>query len=716
MTLFPKPLQEHIQATIEEVLFRSADGQFNVIRAVTEPESKTIVAVGDLGSVAVGETLSMHGRWEVHSQYGERFRVLVFTPITPTSQNGIARYLGSGLIPGVGPELAKRLVKAFGDETLEVICGQSGRLREVDGIGARRAKAISNAVRARQQEAQTLSFLHGVGLGPGQSRRVFQRYGFEASRILRDDPYLVAEEVSGIGFKIADRIAFAEGYAKDDPRRAAGAALYLVGRAADEGHVYTVQTDLIAAAKALDVPEARVSEALTVLEKRKLLVIEDEAVYAPSLYAAEVRVGKALAELARPRYTPRGLDKILAEAAQQHYVPAQLQAVKASLESGLLVLTGGPGTGKTTTVRAIVKAHQSLERRVLLCAPTGRAAKRLNEATGEEAKTIHRLLEFNPATFQFSRNAGLPLEADLVLVDEASMLDVVLAEKLLAAIPRSASLVLVGDVDQLPPVSAGPVLRELLASEICPVVRLTEVFRQASQSAIVRGAHAILASELPTPTPSGARESGDLFVIRANEPDAISARLMQALDRAEQVYGFDPKRDVQIVTAMHKGPLGTEKLNRFLQEKLNPPTAPAKAGEGFRPGDKVMQLRNDYQREVFNGDVGEIKRIEAGVVFANMGGHEVAYERDAQEAISLAYASTIHKVQGSEFPAVIAIFHMTQYPLLSRSLLYTALTRARKLVVLLGEERAMRRAITNATVHLSNCRLADRLRSHRLSS
>jgi exodeoxyribonuclease V alpha subunit len=336
----------------------------------------------------------------------------------------------------------------------------------------------------------------------------------------------------------------------------------------------------------------------------------------------------------------------------------------------------------------------------------------LNEATGEEAKTIHRLLEFNPATYQFSRNARNPLEADLVLVDEASMLDIALAEKLVAAIPKKATLVLVGDVDQLPPVSAGPVLRELLASDICPVVRLTEVFRQARQSAIIRGAHAILANELPTPTPSGEREKGDLFIVRASDPQTIGERLLLALTRAREVYGLDSRRDVQVVTPMHKGPLGTEKLNRFLQVQLNP-VAGTQEPEGFRPGDKVMQLRNDYQREVFNGDLGEIDRIEAGVVFATIGGREVAYEREAQEALSLAYASTIHKVQGSEFPAVIVLMHMTHYPLLSRSLLYTAVTRAKKLVVLLGEERAMRRAIANATVHLSNCRLAERLGANR---
>jgi exodeoxyribonuclease V alpha subunit len=706
-----QPREEHVQATIEGVVFRSDDGRYNVVKAVSEPKGETIVAVGDLGGVAVGETLRMHGRWEKHRQYGERFRVQSFTPVIPTTRDGIARYLGSGLISGVGPELAKRLVKSFGDETLEVITTQSGRLREVEGIGARRAKAIAKAVRSRRQEADTLSFLHGVGLGPGQSRRVYQRYGTDAARVLHDDPYLVAEQVRGFGFKLADRIAFAQGYATDDPRRAAGAVLYLVGRAADEGHVFANQDDLVSEAGALDVPEERVRPAIEELAGRKLLVVEDQAVYAPPLYTAEVQVAKALAELAGPRRSPRDIERLLAKVAEHNYVDAQMSAVRASLKNGLLVLTGGPGTGKTTTVRAIVKAHQMLKKRVVLCAPTGRAAKRLNEATGTEAKTIHRLLEFNPATYTFARNARLPLEADLVLVDEASMLDVALAEKLLLAIPKHATLVLVGDVDQLPPVSAGPVLRELLASDICPVVRLTEVFRQARQSAIVRAAHDILANEIPSPTPSGTREKGDLFIIAGDNPELITQQLLKALVRSREVYGLDPLRDVQVVTPMRKGPLGTEKLNLFLQRELNPAYTPGQP-EGFLPGDKIMQLRNDYQREVFNGDVGEVQKIEAGVVFANMAGHDVAYDRDAQDAITLAYASTIHKVQGCEFPAVIAILHSTHYVLLSRSLLYTAVTRAQKLVVLMGQKYALRRAIANATVHLTNSRLAQRLRSH----
>jgi exodeoxyribonuclease V alpha subunit len=376
-----------------------------------------------------------------------------------------------------------------------------------------------------------------------------------------------------------------------------------------------------------------------------------------------------------------------------------------------MVLTGGPGTGKTTTVRAIVQAHAALERRVALCAPTGRAAKRLSEAAGIEAKTIHRLLEWNPATGHFNRNQRMPLEADLILVDEASMLDIRLASQLLAAIPQNATLVLVGDIDQLPPVGPGQPLRDLIASRICTTVRLHEVFRQAQQSAIVRGAHAVLEGGLPEPTPTGTKGDGDLFMIAATDPETITERLVQALRRISVAYGLDPLADVQVMTPMRRGPLGTIKLNEVLQETFNPSTQQNAAPTSFRRGDKVMQLRNDYDKEVYNGDLGEVHRIEGGVTFVRFDGREVQYKADELDAISLAYACTVHKVQGSEFPAAVIVLHNAHFMLLNRALLYTALTRAKKLVVLVGDPRAMARASRNALSYETNSKLLDRLRS-----
>ncbi|HMI93322.1 MAG TPA: AAA family ATPase, partial [Polyangiales bacterium] len=441
---------EALSITVDEVVYRSDNGRFVVLRASRGEDGPELVAVGDLGGVVAGETLSLRGRFEQHAQYGQRFRVESFAPITPRTRAGIERYLGSGLVPGVGPTVAARLVQRFGEKTLEVISTQSARLREVSGIGPRRATAIAEAVRHRAEEAEALSYLQGLGLGPALSKRVRKHYGADAVRVLRDDPYLVAEQVAGVGFATADRLGRALGYAEDDPRRAAGAALHLIGRAADEGHVFLYRDELVERAAALEVPAEILLAAIDALALRGLLVLDDDAVYAPPLHAAEVEVGTRLRALTGTRGRPNGADKALAEALSAELSPEQRSAVELSLQSGLLVLTGGPGTGKTTAVRALLHAHRALGRRVALCAPTGRAAKRLSEATSGEAQTIHRLLEFNPAGASFQRDAETPLDADVVLVDEASMLDLLLGQHLLRALPKGCSLVLVGDVDQLP--------------------------------------------------------------------------------------------------------------------------------------------------------------------------------------------------------------------------------------------------------------------------
>ena len=701
----PSREEEVLEAAVEEVVFRSEDGRFTVVRLDPDRKGSARTAVGDLGEVAPGETLRMVGRWTEHAVYGPRFRVASFTPTIPSTSQGITRYLGSGLIPGIGPGLAGRLVERFGNETLDVIATQSSRLREVPGIGRQRASSIAEAVRQRRVEAETMSFLHGLGMGPATARDIVRKYGSEAPRVVRDDPYLVAEQVRGIGFRTADAIAKACGIAGDDLRRVQGGVLHLLGKAVDEGHVFATESELAAGLDALEVPSATLSEALERLEARDLIVRENEAVYPPPLHRAEILVAQALRALAqRPKISQplKTHDASLTE--------AQRAAVRTSLTTHLLVLTGGPGTGKTTTVRAIVNAHRALERRVLLCAPTGRAAKRLSEAAGIEAKTIHRLLEWNPATGRFSRDQRLPLDAELILVDEASMLDIRLASQLLAAIPSSATLVLVGDVDQLPPVGPGQPLRDLIASRTSETVVLHEVFRQAQRSAIVLGAHAVLGGTTPTPTPAGQRGDGDLFVVATADPEVITERLLQLLKRIAVAYGFDPKRDVQVVTPMRRGPLGTGKLNEVLQEAFNPTQEGQLVPTGFRPGDKVMQMRNDYDKEVFNGDLGEVARVEGGVTHIRFDGREVQYTAEELDAISLAYACTVHKVQGSEFPAIIVLLHTAHYMLLSRALLYTALTRGRKLAVLLGDPRAIARAARNALSYETNSRLVERLK------
>ncbi|MCB9591841.1 MAG: ATP-dependent RecD-like DNA helicase [Sandaracinaceae bacterium] len=694
-----------VQGTVAEQRWASADGRFAVIRVELEARSESITVIGDVAGLAEGEDARFRGAWEEHAKYGARFRAVGWTPVLPTTRAGLARFLGSGLIPGVGPALAERLVGTFGDRTLDVITQQSARLREVQGIGAKRAGAIAEAVRARRADAEQLTFLHSLGIGPALSRKLLRKYEGRTVEVLREDPYLAAEEVRGIGFRTADQIGRAAGIATDDPRRAAGAVLHLVGKGADDGHVFLPIDVLRDGARTLEVPEDLVDPAVETLEARQMLIVEDGGVYAPPLHRAEVRAAERLAALSRPRAGRESAARALTlptELSDQ-----QRDAVRAALTNGLMVLTGGPGTGKTTTVEAIVDSHTALELRVTLCAPTGRAAKRMSEASGREAKTIHRLLEWNPATASFSRDAKSPLDTDLVLVDEASMLDLPLARALLDAIPASASLVLVGDVDQLPPVGAGQVLRELIRSGTAPVVRLDRVFRQAQKSAIVRGAHDILHGRVPSPTPRGDKGPGDLFIVRAREAAAIQERLVATLRRIPEAYGLDARRDVQVLVPMRRGPIGTENLNQVLQDELNP--SRGGPGAGLRAGDKVMQLRNDYEREVFNGDIGWVRRVADGVTYVEFDSGLRSYDADALDALALAYASTIHKAQGSEFPGVVVVLSGAHHVLLNRSLLYTAVTRAKRLVVLVGDERAIARAARTGRERQSHCRLAERL-------
>lgn len=696
---------EVVQGTVREVRFASADGRFGVLRVESHTRPEEMAVVGDVASLRPGEDVRFRGRWEEHGTYGKRFFAIGWTPILPTTKRGVVRFLGSGLIPGIGKRLAERLVAQFGDRTLDVISTQSARLREVPGIGKQRAEAIAEAVRARRADAENLTFLHSLGLGPALSRKLLKKYGARTSQVLMADPYLAAEEVRGIGFRTADSIGRAAGIGVDDPRRAAGAVLHLVGKGADDGHVYLPRSEIVRGASRLDVPEALVEPAIDALAARELLICEDDRVYAPPLFRAEVQAAVHLARLARPRAARSAAVRALA--LPERLSEQQRHAVRVSVENGLMVLTGGPGTGKTTTVEAIVHAHEALELRVTLCAPTGRAAKRMRETSGRDAMTIHRLLEWSPQSGQFHRNAGSPLETDLVLVDEASMLDLVLARALLEAIPPHASLVLVGDVDQLPPVGAGQVLRELIRSERAPIVRLDTVFRQAQKSAIVRGAHAILGGRAPDPTPRGEKGPGDLFVVRASEPAQVIERLLGSLSRIPDAYGLDPRRDVQVLVPMRKGELGVERLNEVMQAELNPNQSEAR----LRPGDKVMQLRNDYEREVYNGDIGWVKRVADGVTYVDFDGGLRSYDKDEIDALSLAYASTIHKSQGSEFPAIIVVLHGSHHVLLSRSLLYTAVTRAKRLAVIVGEDRAILRAARTVGSSRTFARLAERIRA-----
>lgn len=699
-----------LSAMVDEHRFVAKDASFAVLRATAEPSGESVTIIGELASLKPGDSARFMGRFEEHATYGRRFRADAYTPVLPTTDRGLVRFLGNKLVKGVGEALAQKLVDRFGDATLEVITTQSERLREIPGIGAKKLRALSSAVRARRTEAESFAFLHAVGLGPALARKVFVKYGDAAASKLRDDPYLAAEEVPGIGFATADRIGREVGIGPADPRRARGALLHALGRAADDGHVFLASGQLAEAAVKLGVPRELVPGALEGLVERKLVVIDGDSVYPPPLHRAEVSLARLLASRIGTRKGTPAMEAALAALSDLGLAERQHAAVELSLTARVMVLTGGPGTGKTTSVRAIVRAHDALGHRIALCAPTGRAAKRLADACGREAKTVHRMLEWNPATSSWGRSKDDPIEADVVVLDEASMMHLDLALALVNAVSPDATLVFVGDADQLPPVGPGQVLRELLGSEVLPSVRLDRIFRQAESSAIVRGAHEILRGQAPTATVSGTRGTGDLFVIRCTDPERAHEKLLESLRRLPDAYGLDPVRDVQVLSPMRRGPLGTEALNELLAAALNPGPRGAR---GFRKGDKVMQLVNDYEREVWNGDVGSVTDVRDGVTYASFDGKAVSYPDDELGDLTLAYAATVHKSQGSEFPCVVLVMHGSHHVLLTRPLLYTAVTRGRRLVIILGDERAIARAARTAASTRTNCRLAERLRAFR---
>lgn len=712
----PDPKQSAPEATVtgtvQAVRFASGQGSFAVLTVRSRRDDQPITVVGELAGFVEGELVRFSGRWEEHATYGRRFRALSWVPLVPESERGLVRYLGSGLVPGIGERIAERIVARFGKDALEVISTQKKRLTEIDGIGKKRADALSEVVRDKRAEAEGIAFLHGLGLGPALAKKIHARFGARTAEQMRLDPYRTAEEIPGIGFLTADKIGRSAGIADDDPRRAEGAVLYLVGRAADEGHVMLPRAELTSRALALNVPDANVAPAVAALAAREVLVVEGDAIYAPPLFRAERKVATVLRRLAAEPspLTEAAQQKALASVDLGGLHPTQRLAVERALARKLTVLTGGPGTGKTTTVRAMLAALEAAELRVELAAPTGRAAKRLTETTRAEARTIHRLLEWTPGLNRFARCAAEPIDADVVLIDEASMLDVRLAASLLDALPPEAHLVLVGDVDQLPPVGAGQVLRALIDAGIAEVVRLTQVFRQAEASAIVRGAHALLRGEVPAPTPPKTKGTGDLFLVPARDGAEAPATLVRVLRRMAESYGLDPVSDVQVLAPMKKGDFGVDRLNEVLQAELNPRSQGRPSRQRFAIGDKVMQTVNDYEREVYNGDLGRVEKVEAGVTYVLFGGVRTSYKDDELDPLVLAYAATVHKAQGSEFPAVVVVLHGSHHVMLTRSLVYTALTRAQRLVVLFGEPSAIARAARNTRTQRSFSRLEERLR------
>jgi exodeoxyribonuclease V alpha subunit len=711
-----------LDGTVERFVFRDQDTSFTVARFATPKEPVTIV--GELVGVSEGLPLRLRGQWVVDRKWGRQFRVATYQLRAPETLVGIERFLGSGLIPGIGPELARRLVSTFGMDTLEVIDRKPERLTEVSGIGAARAARLAEAFAAQRHVQDVMVFLRGHGVSSAFAARIVKKYGKDAINVVRANPYRLAHEVWGIGFRTADSIAEKLGIARDAPERLEAGLLHALETSAEDGHLHVPDGELVdRAGELLAVAVDRLPPRLAALESRHLIVREvlgdrGPCTALPSLYAAEAEAATLLAALATTPGRGMALDLHAAVHAFESVTGLELadqqrRAIEAALVDKCTVITGGPGVGKTTIVKAIVHLARLVHRKVALAAPTGRAAKRLGEATQYEAMTIHRLLEYQPHEGGFVRKRDNPLDADVVIVDEASMIDAVLFRSLLAAVRPAAQLVLVGDIDQLPSVGPGAILGDVIASSGATVIRLTEIFRQAAQSKIVVSAHRINRGELPElDTPPG---TSDFYFIERDDPDTARQTIVDLVaERIPNRFGFDAIGDVQVLAPMHRGELGTGALNRALQERLNPARGEPELVRGeraFRRGDKVMQLRNDYDKGVFNGDIGVILAIDEQSIRVELDGRIASYERAELDQLVHAYAVSIHKSQGSEYPAIVIPLATQHYMMLQRSLLYTAVTRGKKLVVIVGSKRAIGMAVRNQTARRRYTWLAERVRA-----
>ena len=709
-----------VTGTVSRILYSSDDSGWCAIR-LTNDERGSFAATGPLLGVREGDELRLTGKWVDHKRFGEQFETASYVQVAPSTLEGIRKFLGTGRIKGIGPTMAGRIVDAFGLETLDILDHDPRRLIEIHGIGKATLEKVVASWEKHRGIQQIMVFLTGHGIAPGVAVKAYGKYGAAAVDVVRDNPYRLADEVFGVGFRTADRIAQRIGNEPDSPNRLRAGLLFTLSEASVEGHVFLPQSKLLEnAATLLEVDGALLGPALTELEQRELAVVvrrptDEPAVFVPRLEAAETSVATSLLERLRNPGTPSfDVKKALTWYQQRASIELgkqQRHALVAALSGRLLVVTGGPGTGKTTLVQGLTEILATRESKVLLAAPTGRAAKRLAQATGEPAKTIHRLLEFNPREGGFNRNRERPLEADMVVVDEVSMLDITLAAHLLEAIPFNCHLVLVGDADQLPSVGPGNVLHDLIASGVVPLVRLDHIFRQAEQSRIVVNAHRINSGSMPV-SDGNDPDSDFFFIVRDDPAEAADLAVDLASRRIPRRYKLDPVDDIQVLSPMHRGELGVRRLNERLQAELTPPGPELTYGSRrFRVGDKIMQIRNNYELEIFNGDIGRIEQFdeEESELAVRIDGREVRIPHDDLDDLVPAYACTIHKSQGSEYPAVIIVLHHQHHVMLQRNLLYTAVTRGRKLVVIIGSRRALGRAVSNATQRRRFTLLADRL-------
>lgn len=715
---------ERLSGSVERVTFHSEESGFCVIRIKVKGKRELVTVIGSAATITAGEFVECVGTWHNDKTHGLQFKTTQLKTVPPSTLEGIEKYLGSGMVKGIGPHFAKILVKAFGVDVFTVIEETPERLLTLPGIGKKRTDKVTAAWAEQKAIREIMVFLQSHGVGTGRAVRIYKTYGDEAIIKVSENPYRLALDIHGIGFKTADVIAGRLGIAPDSLIRAQAGVRHVLQELSGDGHCAAPHDKLIKeSVKLLEIDEAILEEAVREEIAQENLVPEEidgvPCLFLTPLHRAELGVANSIKRIlsGAPPWEQIDADKALPWVEGKTGLTlsqSQQDAVRLALISKALVITGGPGTGKTTLVNSILKILAAKQLEILLAAPTGRAAKRMTETTGREAKTIHRLLEFDPQSFGFKRGRDNPLEADLIVIDESSMVDVVLMNKLLAAVPDSAALMIVGDVDQLPSVGPGAVLADIIDSGAVPTVRLTEIFRQAATSKIIVNAHRINKGELPLKNEKD--ELSDFYFVPAETPEEIHAKLLQVVtERIPKRFGLHPVKDVQILTPMNRGGLGAHSLNAELQKVLNGSSEPrvTRFGTTFSPGDKIIQTVNNYDKEVFNGDIGQILEIntEESSLKADFDGRIVEYEFGELDEVSLAYATSIHKSQGSEYPAVVIPLAMQHYMLLERNLIYTAVTRGKKLVTIIGQPKALGMAVKNkiATKRLTN--LAERLRS-----
>ncbi|MCF2736443.1 ATP-dependent RecD-like DNA helicase [Bacteroides caecigallinarum] len=704
---------QKLRCVVERITYQNPENGYSVMRVKVKGYDELVTLVGNLLEVPAGSVLLCEGDWKVDKRYGSQFVAQTWEEVMPATLYGIEKYLGSGLVKGIGPKFAQLIVNRFGLDTIEIIETDIKCLYEVPGIGRKRVEKIAESWEKQKDIKNVMLFLQGYGVSTAYAAKIYRQYGKESIDTVKTNPYKLADDIWGIGFKTADTIASKMGYEKNDLRRLKSGVTYTLSHMAEEGNVYAEEEQLVKSAiELLDADEAPVRQAISEMLQSEDLIADAEAIYMPPFYYAEVgtanRLNKLLDCVEGSLFNIIPDISVISKQTGVEYDEVQAEAIREAVSSKVMVLTGGPGTGKTTTTQGIIAALKAMGLRILLAAPTGRAAKRMSEATGMEAKTIHRLLEYNPKD-GYKRNDDNPLEGDALIVDECSMIDLLLMNNLMKAIPAGMRLVLVGDIDQLPSVGAGNVLRDIIDSKRIPVIRLTRIFRQAQESRIVMSAHAINKGVFPD-TSNG--KHTDFFFIQQEDPEqAVETIVKLVKERLPNAYKR-PTSDIQVLTPMQRGVVGAANLNMALQTVLNPGQVSLnRSGYSFRQGDRVMQLRNNYDKEVFNGDLGYIERVdmEDRTLFVCFDGRTVEYDVSELDELTLAYATTIHKSQGSEYPIVVMPVLMTHYVMLQRNLIYTGITRAKKICVLVGTKKALSFAIRNLSVLKRNTKLKERL-------